>query len=372
MLQGLFGEIPVRNKPCNGVIPALKFLTNQEVDLTYVRQRFGNLEGIITFRNVGKPRSERAKKQVKNRTIAMSNRRLFLQTAASALAVTLAAPSFSRQKSKPLLSFSTLGCPRWTLNQILTCAVENGYQGVELRGLQGELDLPKCPEFRTPESIKTTRQLFEDKGVQLVDLGSSAQLHHAEPGKRLAQLDHAKRFIELAGQLNCPHVRVFPDDLPKEQDREKSIELIINGLLELGTFANNSPVSVLLESHGKVVDSALLSRIMTAAKHPHVGLIWDVVNMWSVTKEPPKQVYATLKNYIRHVHLKDLKLLADDRHQYTLFGEGEAPLAEALTALGDGGYKGYYSFEWEKMWHPELAEPEVAFPHFAKAIRKYI
>ncbi len=51
--------------------------------------------------------------------------------------------------------------------------------------------------------------------------------------------------------------------------------------------------------------------------------------------------------------------------------EGEAPVSEALTALRKGGFKGYYSFEWEKMWHPEIQEPEIAMPHYAKAIQKY-
>jgi len=37
---------------------------------------------------------------------------------------------------------------------------------------------------------------------------------------------------------------------------------------------------------------------MQSVGHPHVGLVWDIVNMWSVTKEPPAQMYAKLKKYI--------------------------------------------------------------------------
>jgi hypothetical protein len=33
-------------------------------------------------------------------------------------------------------------------------------------------------------------------------------------------------------------------------------------------------------------------------------------------------------------------------------------------------YDGYVSFEWEKYWHPEIEEPEVALPDFINAIRK--
>ena len=34
--------------------------------------------------------------------------------------------------------------------------------------------------------------------------------------------------------------------------------------------------------------------------------------------------------------------------------------------------KGYYGFEWEKGWHPEIEEPEVAFPHFVETIGAYL
>ncbi len=300
----------------------------------------------------------------------MLNRRTFLNTTAKATALAFSARFPAPALTKPLLSFSTLGCPRWSLDQILTCAVTNGYKGLELRGLQGELDLPKCPEFSTPERIKNTRKTVEDKGVRIINLGASTQLHHADTTKRREQLDHAKRFIDLAAGLNCPYVRVFPNDLPKDQDRQQTLDLIIGGLVELGTFAGNGPVSILLESHGKVIESALLNQIMTAANRPNVGLIWDVVNMWSVTKEPPAEVYRVLKPHIRHVHLKDANV-SGDKLQYTLLGDGEAPLTDAIGTLRKGGYAGYYSFEWEKLWHPELPDPEVAIPHFAKAVQRY-
>lgn len=298
------------------------------------------------------------------------HRRHFLKTTPALLGMTLQDIPFQFRKKKPLLSFSTLGCPQWSLEKIVQCAVENGYQGIEIRGLQGQLDLPKCPEFSMPERIAATRRIVEAHQLRIVDLGASAQMHHADSAKRKTHLDEAKRFIDLAGQLNCPYIRVFPDDLPENQEENATIDLIIKGLIELGNHAKGSGVNVLLESHGKVVRSDLLLRIMKGAGHPQVGLVWDVFNMWSVTKESPKEVHKTLKKYIRHVHIKDATF-ADGKTRYVLLGQGEAPIEEAVKALSKGGYKGYYSFEWEKMWHPEIEEPEVALPHYPKEILSY-
>ena len=92
--------------------------------------------------------------------------------------------------------------------------------------------------------------------------------------------------------------------------------------------------------------------------------------MWTITKEPPSMVYDKLKKYIRHTHVKDVKI-TDGQIHYVLLGTGEAPLSEAIGALRKGGYNGFYSFEWEKLWHPEIAEPEIAIAAYPDAIKKY-
>ena len=126
------------------------------------------------------------------------------------------------------------------------------------------------------------------------------------------RLDGGKQILiapgrHLAAQLNCPFIRVFPDDLPADQEENATIDLIIKGLVVLGDHAKGSGVKVLLESHGKVVRSDLLLRIMEGAGHRQVGLVWDVYNMWSVTKESSESAYKALKKYIDHVHIKDAR-----------------------------------------------------------------
>jgi sugar phosphate isomerase/epimerase len=297
------------------------------------------------------------------------SRRQFLKTSTGFLVLAIAGNTFDLEKGKLKLSFSTLGCPDWTFEKIVSFAAENGYTGIEIRGIQHEMDLTRCKEFSTPENIAATQKLMKDKELRFVDLGSSAEMHHSDPAERKKNLDEARRFIELAGQLNCPYVRVFPNKLPKE-DRDAAIDVIIGGLKEAGNYADGTSVMILMETHGDVVESALLKKIMDAVAHPKVGLVWDVTNMWTVTKEPPAQVYSLLKNYIHHTHIKDAKLSANGP-QYKLMGKGEVPIFEAIDILYKDGYKGYYSFEWEKLWHPEIDEPEVALADYPKAMKQH-
>jgi sugar phosphate isomerase/epimerase len=298
------------------------------------------------------------------------SRKEFLQSSAVLLATLAAGSSFGMRKKNPLLSFSTLGCPDWTFQQIVDFAAQHGYKGLEMRGLQRQMDLANCPEFSTEEARKRTKALMKEKGLVFINLGTSATLHFAEGTEREKNLDEGKRFIDLAQQLDCPYVRVFPNNFPKERSKTETITLIAKGLSSLGDYAKEKQVTVLMETHGEVVKSEDLAAVMELAAHPNVGLVWDPANMWTVTKEAPAAAYGQLKKYIRHTHIKDAKLV-EGKPQYTLLGKGEVPIFEAIDVLIKNGYKGYYSFEWEKLWHPEIAEPEIALADYPKAMKTH-
>ena len=298
-----------------------------------------------------------------------SNRRDFIKTSAGALGLAMVGSSFEFAKYTPLLSFSTLGCPKWDFNTVMDVASKNGYKGIEIRGVQGELDLTKVSVF-SKENIATTKKMMQDRGLKFSDLGSSAAMHLPEGSERQKNLDDAKRFIDLAQQLDCPNVRVFPNNLPKEQDREATLALIAKGLTTLGDYAKGSKVTVVLESHGELVYVADLKKVMEMAEHPNTGLVWDIHNMWSVTKETPAQVYPALKKYIRHTHIKDANIV-DGKIHYVLMGTGESPIFEGVDILYKNNYPGYYSFEWEKLWHPEIDEPEIAIPAYSKTMQEH-
>ena len=296
------------------------------------------------------------------------SRKSFIQSTALLLAGAAAGFSFDISKRKPLLSFSTLGCPDWTFQQIIDFAATNGYRGIELRGLLRQMDLTQCMEFATPNRLTDTINRMKEKQLQFVNLGSSCTLHIKDPVKRKDNLDEGRRFIDLAAQIQCPYVRVFPNNFPKDQDKQTTIDTIVQGLRILGDYASGKNVMVLMETHGDAVHADDIVNIMQAAGHPQVGLIWDVTNMWTITSASPAEVYPKIKQWVKHTHIKDA-VMANGEPQYVFLGKGEVPIFEAINLLKQDGYNGFYSFEWEKLWHPELPAPELALADYPLSIK---
>lgn len=297
--------------------------------------------------------------------MAITRREFVAAGAATAL---LSQWSWASSEHLPL-AFSTLGCPAWEWMKILEFAQTNGFTALELRGLQGNMDLPTRPEF-SPGRIAQTKKEVTDHGLKISDLGCSSEMHVAEPAARAKQLDDAKRFIDLASALEVPYIRVFGNKI--NGPREEVLARVVDGLHQLGEYSGPRGVTVLIESHGEFVDSPTLEEVLTRADSKYVALLWDAHHTFVDGQEQPEQTVAKLGSWVRHTHLKDSVPDGKGGRKYVLPGTGDVPMERQVMALRRIAYKGYYCFEWEKVWHPDIGEPEVAFPAYVRVVGAYL
>jgi len=301
--------------------------------------------------------------------VSVISRRGFLHGIAGAAAAPAIIRAFQKKPRYPI-AFSTLGCPKWPWTRILEQATALGYAAVELRGIEGEMDLTKRPEF-TGSRVNETMKALEALDLRISDLGASSRMHEADPAVRAAQLDEGRRFIDLAARLKVPYVRVFGDRVPPGDTKAATVPRVVDGLRTLGEHAKGSGVSVIIESHGDFTDSTSLLAILTGAAMPNVALLWDAHHTFVAGKEDPALTFKMLGSYVRHTHLKDSKPEGTGV-RYVLTGSGTVPVKETVGVLARNGYRGYYCLEWEKAWHPEIEEPEVAFPHYAELMSRHL
>jgi len=171
--------------------------------------------------------------------------------------------------------------------------------------------------------------------------------------------------------MGVKYVRMFGDKFPEGEPREGVMKRVIDGFRDMAAYAKPAGVTVLIESHGDFTRSADLENILTSVASPQFALLWDAHHSFVAAGEQPADTFAKIGTWARHTHLKDSKPAGADR-RYVLVGAGDVPVKEQVRVLAAAGYKGLYSFEWEKKWHPEIEEPEVAFPHYANTMAEYL
>ncbi len=302
----------------------------------------------------------------------LPSRRNFLKFSAALAAGKFFSPAFASAVEQRLpLAFSTLGCPAWEWPKILQFAEAAGFAAIELRGLLGDLDLPTRPEF-SPERLAQCKAEIAARGLKIACVSSSSELHEADPAKRAKSIADARRFVDLAAALAAPNVRVFGNQI--RGSKADVVARVAAGMHELAEYAGPRGVTILLESHGDFTDSPTLKEVLTRADSPHAALLWDAHHTFASSHEQPDYSVRELGKWIRHTHLKDSVLDGRDakNRKYVLTGKGDVPVAGAINALRRFDYTGLYCFEWEKLWHPDLVDPEIAFPDFLRVASTYL
>jgi len=300
-----------------------------------------------------------------------NTRREFLKTVSSAALASAAMPRIFAQ-GKPAripIAFSTLGCPAWEWKKILDFAHQHGFSAIELRGLEGNMDLPSHPIFAA-DRIEQTKTEIRDAKLKIACVSSSANLYFDDPVKREKDMGDARRFIDLASSLGAPYVRVFGGKAPSDKNPlpdEATKARVASGLHELGKYSGPRSVTVIIESHDHFTSSATLKDVLHAADSEHVGLLWDAHHTFATSNEDPEFTVKQLGPWIRHTHLKDSTGSAEDR-KYVLTGRGNVPVQRQIAALRKINYKGFYCFEWEKVWHPDLEDPEIAIADYGRVV----
>jgi sugar phosphate isomerase/epimerase len=263
--------------------------------------------------------------------------------------------------------FSTLGCPAWSLERVAEAAVEYGYAGVELRLIDGEVITPSLVRG----NFRRFASLFGASGPKIIGLGSSGRFSMPNLDERQKNERDVVELLDLARELGVPIVRVFGGRIPTGEMLEDGVRRLAESLNRLAHHAERAGVKIGLETHDDFSSSAAVADVLTRVPSAAVGALWDTHHPFEMG-EPTAVVWTNLANRLLHVHLKDAKRRVDSGWDLVLLGDGDVPCREILRALALRDYRGWVVAEWEKKWHPELAEPEVALPQHLAKMREWI
>jgi sugar phosphate isomerase/epimerase len=269
--------------------------------------------------------------------------------------------------SPPPIAFSTLAFPDASLATAASLGRSYGYDGIELRLVDGELIDPRMP----PADRAAVKRTVDAAGLPIVAVDSSIRLTDPAPGPEL------RAFLELASEWEAPLVRVFGGPLadggPARRDGLAAAARVLEAAAPI---AERLGVAIGVETHDSFSASAVVAELLSLVDSAQVGAVWDSHHPHRAG-EHPSQIYRNIGDRLLLAQVKDARRVSDPRAgtaggwQLVLLGAGEVPVREILAILTGGGYPHWVSVEWEKRWHPEIEPPEVALPQHIELLRAW-
>jgi 3-dehydroshikimate dehydratase len=219
----------------------------------------------------------------------------------------------------------------------LEVLTSEGVNALELRGAWGTnvLDL-------SDEQLQDVRELLHEHGFAVSAIGSPiGKSNLAEP--RAFEQIRLERALAVADQLDTRLIRIFSFYAPPETLDDVRDEVVERLSLLVGRAARAGATLLLENERGIYGENALRCHdLLATINSPALRMAFDPANFVQVGVRPMDEVWPLLKDYVRHVHIKDA-LFRDASVQPAGQGDGDIPVL--LAALNDANYSGYLTLE---------------------------
>jgi len=207
--------------------------------------------------------------------------------------------------------------------------------------------------------LASLRRTAYKNGVSLYSVATRVRLCQPTPELQLAEVENAKKWVDVAERLGATHVRVFGGSIPKGASEDQAIGWASETLKRAAEYAGSKGIILGVEDDGGLTTNAGPTiAIVKKADSPWAGMNLDSGNF-------PKDGYAQTEMAIPYAvstHIKSLISGPDGTKEKSdwdrLFG-----------MFAKGGYRGFVSLEYEDK-DAETAVP-LLVPELLKAARKY-
>lgn len=244
-----------------------------------------------------------------------------------------------------MIRLSTMSsvCPDWTLDETIAGMKRHGFEGYEPRvewghraGVEATMSAAERAEVR---------KRFEEEGLKICCVATGCKFAMAEADVRAKNAEDLKKYIDFAGDLGAPYVRVFGGAIPGGElyGVAKYVADAVRPTLDL---AQSRGVTVLMETHDDWRRAAQVRAVIRELNHPAFQALWDIMHTQRVF-ESPEESFAVLAPHVRHLHLHDGKYSDDGLKldAQILLGEGIIDHAGPFKLLNQAGFDGYASVE---------------------------
>lgn len=206
-------------------------------------------------------------------------------------------------------------------------------------------------------SAEQPLSLLRDAGIRVCAYDIATDFVHLDPASRQQQVKLAYAAVEEAGRIGASIVRLLPGHLKERINKDDALQMVIESVSSVARYAHNVGVTVVLEPHEDVVNSAeTLRYVAEQVNSAAFGVNADLSTFLLMGRDPVHEC-AAIADLCRLAHLNDMRRVSKEypAYQYrsvrgetyagTAVGDGEIDLRGCIHALVSGGFGGPFSLE---------------------------
>lgn len=278
-----------------------------------------------------------------------TSRRKFIKNAAI-LPIGLTVPTIKFEEEKPVVETRAkikLSLNAWSYNVPLYKYKNGEEEGMSLFDMLEEcarLDFdavdptgyffPEYPEVPKTKFINEFKRRAFSLGLEISGTGIRNDFATADADKRKADVELAKRWIEVAAEMGAPVLRVFAGNQPEGHSWNETAKWMTEALVECAEHGEKHGVLIGVQNHGDMLKSAdEVLKIMELAQNEWLGTIIDTGFM--LTPDP----YADIARVIPHAVNWQVKELLDARKGPKI------NMDKLVSVIKASDYRGYVPIE---------------------------
>lgn len=268
------------------------------------------------------------------------------------------------------VSFTTMSTPDWSGTQAIRAARQLGYQGVDLRvsDVKGELTLES-----SSKKLSRLRQMAKDEGVAFPSVLCYNAVAEVKGAGWDTMRESILRHVDLAEKIGAESIRIFCGPVNGMTDPAGYLDRTNELLSGLMSVCEQAGVRILLQNHANWANAQNCFRLVENVNHPFLVMGFSPEHAFrgkeSVSKPLRHSAPSVFTFYIADYQHKE----AEDDYLDMLPGDGDIPLADYLASLeANSPYRGWMTFKYERIWNPNLLDPEESLPRGLVYIRNLV
>jgi sugar phosphate isomerase/epimerase len=210
-------------------------------------------------------------------------------------------------------------------------------------GLEGtELTSYYFPNPATPEYLRSLRKQCFQLGLDISGTAIGNDFGFPMGEKRTQQIEQTKRWIDNAGILGAPMIRIFAGGKKPDVPVAQTHSLMVSAIEECCDYAGKHGIHLALENHGGPTATAegLLAFVRDVSS-PWFGVNLDTGNFHS------KDVYAEMAKVAPYALNVQVKVAVSEDGK-----KKESDYKRIAKILREAHYRGYVALEFEEKGDP--------------------